>query len=389
MRYLFIAFDFKPATGGIADYIHNLAFHLQLSGDEVTILAPFIAGTNCSDFDQKQPYTIIRFPIIPYKILNFVPRHLFYAGLLSRTIKEVKPDCVFFGNWNSYVPTLQLVCFLHKIPCFLFVYGMEINNRNLFFINRALQKISFETVSYIISISGFTKTLCQKKGIKEEKIFIVQPGVNPEKFRPQIPKIEARRRLDIPLNQKMILSVGRLIERKGFDKAIQSVALLQRDIDNFVYIIIGDGPQKEYLMTLVNKLNLGEKVIFKGNVTDEEKILYYYSADVFLMPNRELPDGDVEGFGIVFLEANLCGIPVIAGNSGGAVEAVEHNKSGILVDGNDVQSIYKALQTLLLNDRLAQNMGLDGKKRVENEFLWTCKVKQFREVLTQILKPQK
>lgn len=89
------------------------------------------------------------------------------------------------------------------------------------------------------------------------------------------------------------------------------------------------------------------------------------------------------------MEANLYGIPVIAGNSGGAVEAVEHNKSGILVDGNVVQSIYKALQTLLLNDQLAQNMGLDGKKRVENEFLWTCKVKQFREVLTQILKPKK
>ena len=133
---------------------------------------------------------------------------------------------------------------------------------------------------------------------------------------------------------------------------------------------MGDGPYRNKLEDLVTRHKLQDIVIFVGSVSDDDKAAYYSVADLFVMPNRELPDGDVEGFGIVYLEANAYGKPVIAGKSGGVLDAVIDGETGILVNSNNVIEIADAIIHLLENKRYGKRLGMQGKKRVEQEFVW-------------------
>jgi len=384
VRYLFIAFDFKPSLGGVADYTHNLAYHLQQSGEDVTIVAPLTTTPDSARFDKEQPYRVIRYSLEDYGKSVF-HRHLFMAKLLDKTIREIKPACIIFNVWTPYTTTMQILCSFRKKPHFLIAHGMEINSKNLSFKNRLWRNISFRKSSYLIVNSNYTKTLCEKMGIRDDRIFILNPGIDTAIFHIDTQKDEIRKSLDIPQDDKVLLSIGRLIERKGFDRAIEAVAMLRKTENNFLYILIGDGPERHTLESLIKKLNLEDNVLLKGNVSDREKMRYLNSADIFLMPNRELPNGDVEGFGIVFLEANMCGVPVIAGKSGGTVDAVEHGKTGLLIDGTNVQEIFHALRELMANSQLRRDMGKKGKARVERDFAWAKIAARFQDITHALL----
>ena len=182
-------------------------------------------------------------------------------------------------------------------------------------------------------------------------------------------------------NKKVLLTVGRLVERKGHDKVIEALPNILRQVPSVVYLIVGNGENYKKLKQLVEKNSLQDRVLFFTDVLDSELPYFYCLADVFIMPSRRLDDGDIEGFGIVYLEANCYAKPAIAGRSGGAVEAVEHNVTGLLVDPMSVNEIAQAVISLFRNEKRAQELGERGRNRVNLRFHWAKQAEKLRKLL--------
>jgi phosphatidylinositol alpha-1,6-mannosyltransferase len=147
-------------------------------------------------------------------------------------------------------------------------------------------------------------------------------------------------------------------------------------IGDLHYVVVGDGPYLPVLEELARRLGVADRVVFVGAVTDAELVDYYALADAFIMANREMPDGDTEGFGLVFLEANACGVPVIAGRAGGSVDAVTHELNGLVTDGDDPAAIAAAIERLFLDEELRMRL-IAGGTEVANRSGWDERVGQF------------
>lgn len=169
-----------------------------------------------------------------------------------------------------------------------------------------------------------------------------------------------------------MITVSRLVERKGHDVTLKAIRQVIKHIPNLKYLICGDGPYRGELERLVIKYGLDSLVVFTGGITDQELHQLYECSDIFIMPSRDIKEkGDVEGFGIVFLEANYYRLPVIAGNSGGIPDAVKDQVTGYLVDPMDDIEIANRIEELVLNEKLAEEMGNNGHDWVINHCLWS------------------
>ncbi len=175
---------------------------------------------------------------------------------------------------------------------------------------------------------------------------------------------EARQKLGLSPEKRVVLSIARLVPRKGIDRTIQALALLQ-EAERPLYAVIGNGDDAGRLRTLADEASVA--VTWLSASSGEEKWLWLAAADVFVLPGRD-EGGDIEGFGIVYLEAAAAGIPSIAGNSGGAPEAVLHEKTGLIVDGTSVSDIASALRRLLENRELRERLGKQATERVRTDF---------------------
>jgi phosphatidylinositol alpha-1,6-mannosyltransferase len=176
--------------------------------------------------------------------------------------------------------------------------------------------------------------------------------------------------------KKVLLTVGRLYARKGMDRVIESLPALLGQIPDLVYLIIGAGPYRAALEHLVAAHDLGRHVVFTGAVREHELAAHYSLGDVFVMANREMPDGETEGFGLVFLEANACGLPVIAGLAGGSVDAVADQVNGLVVDGDDVPAIAGAISRMFEDEALRGSLRAGGIA-VASASGWNRRVGQF------------
>jgi len=186
-------------------------------------------------------------------------------------------------------------------------------------------------------------------------------------------KNEARNYLEVNYDQTVLLSVGRLVRRKGFDTVIKAIPSVVKECHDVKYYILGDGPEKKRLQELIDRMELSNIVEIRSGVSDHVLSKYYSAADMFVMPNRQIGP-DVEGFGLVFLEASLYKLPSIAGNSGGAPEAVKDGTTGIVVDPNSQEELVKSLVKLSCDRELRIEMGTMGKMRTEEHFKWRHEV---------------
>ena len=255
-----------------------------------------------------------------------------------------------------------------RMPFVVYAYGNEVLDAA----KSTWQKprLALATASRVIAISRFTARLVEQAGVEPAKIELVHPGCDPERFRPLPPRPEARDRwLGARGGSPVLLTVARLVERKGHDTVIKALPLLLRSFPNLVYVVAGSGQYVAELRALVSGLDLGEHVVFAGYVPDAELPDLYAISDVFVMPSREHP-GHVEGFGLVYLEASACGKPVVAGRSGGTADAVEEGVTGFLVDPESPEEIAAALGRILQSPEVAGRMGGEGRRRVERGFTW-------------------
>jgi phosphatidylinositol alpha-1,6-mannosyltransferase len=212
----------------------------------------------------------------------------------------------------------------------------------------------------VVAVSRFTRqALIDLMGVDPSKIELIENGVDTERFTPgpKNPALLARYGLS---GKQLLVTVGRLVERKGIDMTLRALPEVLDQLPDVHYLIVGDGEYRPTLERIVRELGLQGNVTFAGRVPHGELADHYRLGDVFVMPNRELEDHDTEGFGLVFLEANACGKAVIAGRAGGAVEAVRDGENGRLVDGSTPGPIARAIIELLSDETLRAGMAARG-----------------------------
>lgn len=373
-KVLIATIEFPPQKGGIANYLAGLVEALPRG--EIVVLAPHHRST--ADFDSHKEYKIYRKNLIT-KLPLVWPKWLPMVWHLWRVARREKVDVILVGQVLPVGTAAFLVKKIFGIPYFVSCHGMDILIPQKSPRKKKLLKKNLEQADGIIANSQFTKNELIKIGILENKISIIYPC--PVKAMITVPsKVEKVRKKYSLENKKVILTVGRLVERKGHDKVIEAMAKILERVPNAMYVIVGNGPEKEKLQVLSYKLRVKDKVIFAGEISDNELVAFYELCDVFIMVPRQI-GGDVEGFGTVFLEANQFGKPVVASKSGGVAEAVVDGITGLLVDGENTDQIAEAAVKLLFDNSLAKKLGEQGRKRVEKEFQWEIQVGKLNKLL--------
>lgn len=233
----------------------------------------------------------------------------------------------------------------------------------------------------IVAVSRFCKSeIVSRYGVEPHRIRVVVNGVDTDAFHPRPPdeRAAALPEAAIKASQggKVVLAVSRMVPRKGVDTLLTAFETVHAAEPDACLLIVGGGPQAEELRARAAGLRCAGAVHFLGKVEQERLLALYGACDIFALPCRTLPDGDTEGFGLVFLEANACGVPVVGGAAGGTVEAVVDGETGLLVDGWDADDVARALLTLLGDPALAQRMGRIGLARARDH-AWSTQAARF------------
>jgi len=298
-------------------------------------------------------------------------------------IRKENIGCIHCGHvLSTGVVGLILKKWL-KIPYVVYTHSADILGFQKYPpIKKLLQSILYNA-SKVSSNSQFTNDKLLDLGVNKESIKLIYPKTDFLKFNAATKTEKIINKYPL-LNKKVILSINRLIERKGNDVMLQAMPAIVKEIPNAVYVIAGDGHYEGRLRAMAKDLHLENQVIFVNQLSDEEVVQFYKACDVFVMPSRTLRQEDTEGFGVVFLEANACGKPVIGGRSGGIPEAVAEGYSGLLVDPLNVKEIAQAVTSLLKDEDYALRLGAQGKKRVQEQFdscFYTRDVKELMELM--------
>ncbi len=364
MKILLTTNDFPPKVGGIQTYCYELARNLTSLGEEIVVLAPGVKGD--SEFDGKQSFKIIRIK----KKFNL------YANFFL-ALRKHKIESILVAHRANYAHLASWINLLFRIPYNIIVYGGEILIPGR---KRSIQK-NFERAKKVITISNFTKEKLIEIGIPARKIVVIHPGVDPIKFNPRCDPSSTKNKYNLE-GKKVILTISHLVRRKGHHSVLKALPRVLEKVPNLVYLIIGKGEEEGRLKGAVKDLKLEDKVIFIGEVSENELPRYYGICDVFVMPSYEIKEkGDVEGFGIAYLEANACGKPVIGGRSGGVPDAVIDRETGLLVDALNINQIADALVKLLTNPEYSQKLGKKGRERIEKGLNWERMAQRIREII--------
>lgn len=362
MRSLLLTIGFPPEKGGVQDYLYNIVKHLK---SQTIVLAP--NHVKSTTFDKTQQFKIYRSEIFsagkPKRIRMFIDAF--------KIIKNEKLDIVQCGQTLPVGLIALLLKVVTKTPYVVYTHGLDVIKPQSNFLRKAvlLQVLNFAAKIFVNS--EFTKNEVVKLNIPEEKIVKLTPGIDFKDFLFHFDREKFKQRNNL-VGFKIVISIGRLVERKGFDYTIKALPSLLKKFPNTIYLIIGEGPYKAILQRLVREEDVGDNVRFLGALNRKEMIKYLFVCDVLVMPSRVIADqGEVEGFGIVFLEANACGKPVIGSYSGGIKDAVVDGKTGLLVkDPTSVKEVSDKISLLLSNPALAEKLGKFGRERVRKQFDW-------------------
>ncbi|PYY27727.1 glycosyltransferase family 4 protein [Paenibacillus illinoisensis] len=371
MTKVFVAIDFPPEKGGIHDYAYGLIS--QIPSEEVTVLTNKIKDTvESNQFDRKADFEIIRKRIYwnSNKVLLILSQVILILQLIILKWRRKTSEIHFVNVFPVGVAGPFMKAFF-GMKYFPYVHGLDVMgmvNSRLF----PLLMIILKRSDKVIANSQYTKSKLIELGIHEHQILIIPPGLNVSKLSGTVESVEdVRDKYDLH-GKKVMITVSRLVERKGHDVTLKAIRQVIKHIPNLKYLICGDGPYRGELERLVIKYGLDSLVVFTGGITDQELHQLYECSDIFIMPSRDIKEkGDVEGFGIVFLEANYYRLPVIAGNSGGIPDAVKDQVTGYLVDPMDDIEIANRIEELVLNEKLAEEMGNNGHDWVINHCLWS------------------
>ena len=368
--------DFGPRAGGIETFIVGLLE--RLSDAQVTVYTSNQSQTENYDRDWRENFgvNVIR---DQSRILLPTPR---VVASLRRLIREKDIELIWFGaaaplgisaKWLRLKGVRKIIALTHghevwwaKVPPFSWL---------LRFSSRHIDNFGY--------LGSFTAREISKT-VPIEKLVQVAPGIDVQHFRPR--GVELRKKLNLT-QVPVIVSVGRLVHRKGQDRLLEALPIIKKEFPDITLLLIGEGPYRRELEDICKKLDLTKNVKFLGRISYEELPKYLSLGDFFVMPARTRLFGlEVEGLGIVYLEASACGLPVIVGNSGGATDAVIHGETGFVVNGEKIEEIAERSLELLRNHDLRLSMSQRAREFATKQWHWEIWASEFNKLLKSPVK---
>ena len=392
-RRLLITIAFPPDLGGMQEFA--LARACAARPDDIVVIAPEMVGW--ADFDCHMAFRVLRWPTprtpnpsperggprrfslslwerAGVRVLKRVSQVVFPLSLALRLHRRWRFDVI--ECWQPLPCGLVgfILSRLFGAPYIVWSHGGDLlrGRRSPGF--TPLLRFVLRHAQRIAANSEATRDLLRALGVPAGRVCVIHPPVDAARFRPDLDGSSIRDRHALQ-GKKVLLTVARLVEHKGVDAVIRALPQIAASVPEAVYLVAGEGPDRTRLERLAKELGVQERVIFAGRVfrQPDEAPRYFAACDVFIMPSRHIPaTGQVEGFGIVYLEAGACGKPVVAGRGGGVAEAVEDGVTGLIVDPHDVDAVARAATRLLSDDGLARNMGAAGRRRAEQPADWSC-----------------
>lgn len=374
-RVLLITNDFPPRDGGIESYLRD--FCARLDPANLVVLASSRATSDeLRAYDESLPFRVYR---MRDRVLLPLPH---VARRAAQIIRDENIDTVWFG---AAAPLGLLADACRRAGASRIVsttHGHEVGWSMLPVTRQMLRRIgnSSDVVTYI---SRYTRGRFAAAFGPHAAFERLPSGVDIERFSPNAQAgQEIRQRHGIGAEQPLIVCISRLVRRKGQDMLIRSMPRILAQHPDARLLIVGVGPRGKALEQLARDCGVADQVIFAGKVSFDELPAYYNAGTVFAMPARTRGGGlDVEGLGIVYLEAQACGVPVIAGNSGGAPETVIDGETGVVVNGASADSVATGLLTVLDNPRRASEMGIHGREHVVENWTWEVMAERARSIL--------
>lgn len=366
MRLMLLTELFLPTKGGTA--VWSAEVYSRLGGKEIHIITADVPGAE--DVDTVHPNSIHRLNLkrVPWlrpESLAMYTKFLLRAFRLAVTRRF---DAIHAMRALPEGLVAWLVARLTFRPVVIYAHGEELTTWGKGGKYKAM-RFALRHADKVIANSDFTRDELIRMGVAQESIALVSPGVDIQRFRPGLRCDDLKASIGLEREQKLILSVGRLQRRKGFDMVLRSLLELVHMGVDVKYALIGTGEDFQYLRDLAEGIGVSDRVTLLGHVEPDDLPRWYNASDVFVMANREI-NGDTEGFGMVFLEAAACGKPTIAGTAGGTGAAVVHGVTGYRVNGAEQTEVTEALRKLLSDKNLAGFMGREGLSRTHSEFSW-------------------
>ena len=327
--FLIVTRTFPPEVGGMQNLMWGLAKSISKI-DLIKVFADY--SENHEEFDKRVSFSVERIKGIKL-FRKYRKPHLVNEYLNQNP----KVNCIIADHWKS----LELIKTSKKKICL--IHSKEINHKKGSRINNKVLEV-LNNVDHVIANSNFTKNLAIELGVEENRIKVINPGVDPVS---EIPKNDLKKAEEILKGKKnRLITVSRFDKRKNHEKVIMAIRNLKEIYPDIIYTCIGYGDEEENLKKLVIELQLENYVIFLKNIPNELKNALVAKSNIFIMPSI-IYKNSVEGFGIAFVEAAQYGIPSIGGKDGGASDAIVHEKTGLICDGNDLDKIYTSIDALL------------------------------------------
>ena len=358
--YLIVTRSFPPEIGGMQNLMWGLTNNLS-KNYMIKVFADYYDGHKT--FDEKVSFSVERVGGI--KLFRKYRK----AQLINQFIKENKIDGIIADHWKS----LELIKTNKKKICL--IHGKEINHKKGTALNTRVLNV-LNNIEIVVANSKYTKDLAIKYGVDENRIVIINPGVAPieELNKKTLNKVESLLKHRSP----RLITISRYDKRKNHDKIIMALRNLKQIYPDITYICIGFGDEEKNLKNLVEELDLKEQVMFFKDISDELKNSLLAKSNVFVMPSI-IYKKSVEGFGIAYIEAAQYGVPSIGGLDGGASDAIDHQKTGLICDGNSLDEIYSSIDLILKNNKYLEY----GKaaKEGSSKFLWNKIIEEYKKIL--------
>jgi len=359
--YLIVTRSFPPELGGMQSLMWGLARELS-KNFMIKVFADYIE--NHKEFDEQATFSIER--VGGPKFLRKYRK----AYLIDEFIKNGKVNGIIADHWKS----LEHLKTNKKKYCL--IHGKEINHARGSGINKRLLKV-LNNVEKVIANSKYTKNLAIEIGVKEENIIVINPGIDPIKDLDQksLEKVESLLKVKSP----RLITVSRFDKRKNHEKVIMALRNLKQIYPDIIYICIGYGDEEENIKDLVKELDLEGQVMFFKDISEDLKNALVAKSNIFVMPST-IYKSSVEGFGIAYTEAAQLSIPSIGGKDGGASDAIDHEKTGLICDGNNLDDIYSSINSMLENKKYLE-YGKNAKEFV-SKFDWPNIIEEYKKILS-------
>jgi len=379
-KSLLITYFFPPKIGGIENYLKNICQNLP--ADKIVVMTETAPGQE--KIDAAFNYSIIRKKLFPWPF--FKPSWLPLIFQLKKIIKRHGIEVLQFGHYSNLVTLGLIYNKLFGRPYFVYTHGVDTLWPQKSWLQKKLMLLNLKNADWIIVNSEYMKKRLIDLGLFPAKMIVIYPSINANDGQTIINPDQIKNKYLIK-DEKIILTIGRLVERKGQDMVIRSLPMVLEKYPRLRYMIVGDGPSAPNLKNLVHKLSLERFVTFTGAIEDrsEKKYPFYQLADVFVMPTREIKaQEDVESFGLVYLEAQAAGCPVIIGRAGGTKETIVEGVTGFAVNPENEQEIAECIIKILSDKVLRKTMSEKGKEWVTGTFNWNKQIKKLFFVLEDL-----